>query len=208
MFDNTDDLLDDLFGGGGKGPASLREQNVNDVIGGIIFKVERLEERNDDGTVKMNERGKPKPLFVSWVITDLRDPSNPEDDGARRIWWKGNALYELQQFVREHGTGSPRPGGSIFRKLIGTKPTGKMQPMKLHAANYTLPTLENERLAYEYAQRWNSKSAPKDDMFGPVSAPPAAQFAQPASGSPFGSPTLDSMRSTGNAASFQGEPPF
>lgn len=202
MFDENDGL-DDLFGGGSKGPASLTVREINDVAGGIIFKQERLEERDDDGNVKMNEWGKPKPLYVSWVITDLRDPSNPEDDGARRIWWKGNSLYELREFLKLNQLGSPKSGGYIAQKLIGKRPSGKPQPMKLHAATYSPPTLENEKLAYEYAQRWNSKSAQADPFFGgaPVSGPPSTPAAQP------GYTTLDSMRA-GNSGGFSGPAPF
>lgn len=201
MFDESNGI-DDLFTGGGKGPASMTVREINDVAGGIIFKMERLEERDDEGKTKLNEWGKPKPLFVTWVITDLRDPMNPEDDGARRIWWKGNALYELKQFLSQNGLGAPKIGGYIAQKLIGKKPSGRPQPMKLHAATYSVPTLDSERRAYEYAQKWNRPAA-RDDMFGaPASAPPA----QMVQGSPAAT-TLDSMRS-GFAGGFQGEAPF
>lgn len=184
------DDIDDLFAGGGKGPASLTVRDVNDVAGGIIFKMERLEERDDAGEVKVNERGKPKPLFVTWVITDKRDPMNDEDDGARRIWWKGNALWELQNFLRENGLGSPKLGGYIAMKLIGKKPSGKPQPMKLHAATYRIPTNETEAQARQFAAKW--ERAPKDDLFGDV---PAARAT-----------TMDSMKKSSNFDN--DEPPF
>lgn len=203
MFDD-DEGVGDLFGGGSKGPASLTVKEIGDVAGGVIFKQERLEERDDNGAVKLNEWGKPKPLYVTWVITDLRDPSNPEDDGARRIWWKGNSLYELREFLKlNQHLGKPRPGGYIAQKLVGKRPSGKPQPMKLHAATYSAPTLENEKLAFEFAQRWNAKGQSTDAFFGggaPQSAPPAVQ-AQ--------ATTLDSMRAGGfGGQGFQGEPPF
>ena len=192
-----DDGLDDLFGGGSKGPASLTVKEIGDVAGGILFKQERLEERDDDGKVKFDERGRPKPLYVAWVITDLRDPMNPEDDGARRIWWKGNSLYELRQFLQMNALGSPKIGGYIAQKLVGKRPSGKPQPLKLHAATYSVPTPENEARAYEYAARWNKPQAPKDEFFGgPVSSPPVGGYT-----------TLDSMRS-GNAGGFSGPAPF
>jgi hypothetical protein len=189
------DDIDDLFGGGGKGPASITVKNINDVAGGIIFKMERLEERDDNGAVKLNERGKPKPLFVTWVITDLRDPMNPEDDGARRIWWKGNSLWELQNFLRENSLGAPKIGGYIAMKLIGTKPSGRPQPMKLHAATYRPHTNETEAQARQFAAKWE-RPAPQDDMFGPAPSVQPQSTGRPAT-------TLDSMRST-----FTDEPPF
>ena len=203
MFDQNPEV-DDLFGGGAAGAPSLKEKEVGDVVGGIIFKVDRLEERDDQGNVKLNDRGKPKPLLVTWVITDLRDPNIPDDDGARRIWWKGKALWELQQFQRNNGFGAPKPGGTVKRKLTGKQPTGKMQPMNIYAAMYSPPNLEDEKKAYEYAQRWNAKKAPAqaDEWFGsagPVSSPPAQQAQNHT--------TLDSMRGGFNGG-FDGPPPF
>lgn len=202
MFEDNNEV-DELFGSGPAGPATLKEQNIGDVIGGIVFKVERLEERDDNNQVKLNDRGKPKPLLVTWVITDLRDPNNPDDDGARRIWWKGKGLWELQQFQRANGFGAPKPGGGIWRKYTGTQPSGRPKPLNLYAAKYEAPTLENEKLAYEYAQRWNAKKPPAQDEWfgssGPVSSPPA-QHAQ--------ATTLDSMRSGFGGNAFTDEPPF
>ena len=201
MFDE-DNGVGDLFGGGSKGPASLTVKEIGDVAGGIIFKQERLEERDDEGNPKLNEYGRVKPLYVTWVVTDLRDPSNPEDDGARRIWWKGNSLYELREFLKLNThLGKPRSGGYIAQKLTGKRPSGKPQPMKLHAATYSAPTLENEKIAFEYAQRWNNKRQDTDTFFGgPAAAPQSAPPAQ-------GYTTLDSMRS-GNAGGFSGPAPF
>lgn len=193
-----DDDLGGLFDTNAKGPASITVKEIGDVAGGIIFKQERLEERDDDGNPKLNEWGRPKPLYVTWVITDLRDPNNPEDDGARRIWWKGNSLYELREFLKlNQHLGKPRIGGYIAQKLVGKKPSGKPQPMKLHAATYSAPTVETEKRAFEYAQRWNNQRQETDAFFGgaPQSAPPS------------GSPTLNSMR-TDSFGGFQGEAPF
>lgn len=193
------DDFEDFFGGGSKGPASLNPGSVGESAGGVLFKMERLEERDDAGNTKMNEWGRPKPLLVTWVITDLRDPANPEDDGARRIWWKGNALYELKNFLRENGFKAPQMGGYIAMKVVGTKPSGKPKPMKLHQAFYRPGTPEQEGLAYQYAAKWDRQPAKEDDFFGgsgPASTPAAAQ-AQ--------ATTLDSMRRTAN---FTDEAPF
>lgn len=193
MFDNSNDL-DELFGEGSKGPAGFAKMNIGDVVGGLIVKVERTEQRNIDGSIAYYEGSTtPKPCVVTWVLTDLRDPANPDDDGVRRIWWTGNALYELKNFQKANGYGSPKPGGKIWKKLTGTKPSGKGQPMNLHAAKYEPPTVEGERQAFEIAARYNK--APKDDIFGsPVSTPPAMQAQRT---------TLDSMR-----GSFDEPPPF
>lgn len=195
MFDETNEI-DDLFAGGGKGPAGIPLTNIGDMATGIIYKMERLEERDDSGAVKLNDYGKPKPLFVAWIMTDLRDPENPNDDGARRIWFKGNALYELKQYLRDNGLGAPKVGGTVWLKLVGTKPSGKPKPMKLHAAKYAPATPQSEAAAYAFAAKQNA-SRNADPFGSPVSGPPAAQ----------GYTTLDSMRAGGNGG-FSGEAPF
>lgn len=192
MFDE----FEDFFTQGGKGLPSVDVKEIGDVCGGIVFKMELLEERDDDNKVKLNEWGKPKPLLVTWVITTLRDPMNPDDDGARRIWWKGNALWELKNFLRENGHGSPQFGGSVFKKLTGKKPSGRPQPMKLHAAKYTPPTPENVALANEYLAKYDKpKPSARDEFFGTNE-----------SATPGRATTLDSMR---NSSQFDNdEPPF
>ena len=191
-----DNGVDELFEDGPKGPAGFPKMTMNQVIGGLIVKVERSEQRNIDGTTAYYDeetKKNPKPALITWVSTDLRDPDNPDDDGVRRIWWTGNALYELKNFQKANGYGAPKPGGQIWKKLVGTKPSGKGLPMNLYAAKYEPPTLDGERRAFEIAAKYNKPA--RDDMFGPVSTPPAQQ-AQ-------GRTTLDSMR-----GGFTDEPPF
>lgn len=198
------DELDDLFGEGSKGPAGFPKMALNDVHGGIIFKVEKTEKRNVAGEIEYYDNSTdPKPCVITWVITDLRDPANPEDDGARRIWWSGNALWELQQFQKANKFGKPLPGGEIYKKMIGEKNTGKGNPMKLHAAKYVPPTPENLVKAMAFAAKYEkSSSGAKDEFFGESSF-----TSSPVSGGGFGSgPTLDSMRGGSNA--FQGDAPF
>lgn len=193
MFEDNNSV-DDLFGDGPKGPPSFPKMAMNEVQGGLVIKVERLEQRNIDGTIAYYDNSTtPKPCLVTWVLTDLRDPNNPDDDGVRRLWWTGNALYELKNFQKANGFGAPKPGGKIWKKLVGTKPSGKGLPMNLHAAKYEPPTVEGERQAFELAAKYNK--AQRDDIFGsPVSSPPAVQAQRT---------TLDSMR-----GSFDEAPPF
>ncbi len=191
-----DNNVDELFEDGPKGPPGFPKMAMNQVIGGLIIKVERSEQRNIDGTIAYYENStNAKPALITWVQSDVRDPNIPDDDGVRRIWWTGNALYELKAFQKAGGHGAPKPGGMIWKKLVGTKPSGKGLPMNLYAAKYEPPTLEGERKAFEIAAKYNK--AVRDDMFGPVSTPPAQQA--PAS------TTLDSMRASNV---WDQEPPF
>lgn len=192
--------VDDLFNDSPKGPKGFAPLKVGSpAVGGIIFKVERTEKRNMAGEVECYEGSTdPKPQLVTWVITNERDPENPDDDGARRIWWDGNSLYELKNFQKANGFGAPQVGGRIWKKVVGEKPSGKGNPMKLHAAKYEPPQGDWMVQAQEFAAKYsNAVSGGKDDWFGDmpssVSTPPASS----------GRTTLDSMR-----GSFTDEPPF
>lgn len=195
------DDIDDLFGGGGGGPAALGVSALNDVAGGIIFKMERGEEVDmETKQVKLDAKGRPKPELVTWVITDKRDPDNPDDDGARRIWWKGNSLYELRNFLRENELGAPKIGGYVAMKIVELRNTGKPKKMKVHAATYKAPTPETIAKAQEYLAKWDKPKEAEDDLWAAPSTRDGGASAAPKT-------TLDSMRA-GRSAGFTDEPPF
>ena len=191
------DEFDDLFGSTGKGPASAKLSNIGDSVQGIIFKRQRLEEQDDDGNVVLNQWGKPKPLVVLWLATDLRDPENPEDDGARRLWLKGNGLWTLQEFIRVNDLKPPAFGGKIKEWVESLKPNTikTRKPMKVHGAMYADPKPEWKIIAQEYLDRWDKPKADGfDDSFDQRTA-----AAKPAESKT----TLDTMRGFDDD-----EPPF
>jgi len=191
------DEFDDLFGSTGKGPASAKLSNIGDSVQGIIFKRQRLEEQDDDGNVVLNQWGKPKPLVVLWLATDLRDPENPEDDGARRLWLKGNGLWTLQEFIRVNDLKPPAFGGKIKEWVESLKPNTikTRKPMKVHGAMYADPKPEWKIIAQEYLDRWDKPKADGfDDSFDQRTA-----AATPAESKT----TLDTMRGFDDD-----EPPF
>jgi hypothetical protein len=194
------DDIDELFGSGG-GPATAKLSQPGDTAEGIIYKLERRNETDDDDNVIMDPRtNKPKPLLVLHLITKLREPEIEDDDGTRRVWLKGNGLWALQATCRETGL-KPRVGGMVRVKVDSLKPNPnpKRKPIKQHVAQYWAPTLESEAAAFSMAQRKERRSEASDDLFGN----PPAQMAQQQSK---GAPTLDSMRSSGG---FEDDsPPF
>lgn len=182
------DEFDDLFGKAQKGPATAKLSEIGDEAQGIIFKRQRLEETDDDNNVVMNEWGKPKPLVVLWIATSLRDPEIEDDDGARRLWLKGNGLWTLQQSIRENELKPPAFGGKVKVWVASKKPNTnpKRKPMKVHGAIYADPRPEWKIIAQEYLDRWDQKKPDSfDDSFDtrPAAAKPAEQKT-----------TLDSMR--------------
>ena len=180
------DEFDDLFNPVSKGPATVRLSDIGDTAQGIIFKRQRLEEKDDDGNVVLNQWNKPKPLVVLWLITSLRDPENPEDDGARRLWLKGNGLWTLQEFIRENDLKSPQVGGKVKVWVESLKPNTikTRKPMKVHGAMYADPKPEWKVEAQAFIDRWDK---PKSDGFDD-------SFDQRPAASTKPKTTLDSMR--------------
>jgi hypothetical protein len=189
--------IDDLFAPKSAGPASATLSGIGDTVQGLIYKMERLEEKDEDGNVKMSQYGRPKPLFLVYLITSLRDPQNPEDDGSRRVWLKGNGLWTLKEFLKENSLGSPKVGGKLKVTVEALKkdPAFPMRkPMKIHSVLYAPPTSETETQAYAWAKKKEDErnSGGDDDFFGtPAQAKPT---------------TLNSMRNSGGFDS--DEPPF
>lgn len=191
------DEFDDLFGSTGKGPATAKLSQIGDSAQGIIFKRQRMEEKDDEGNVVLNQWGKPKPLAVLWIGTSLRDPEIEDDDGARRVWLKGNGLWTLQEYIRENDLKPPAFGGKVKIWVESLKPNAikTRKPMKVHGAMYADPTPEWKIEAQKYLDRWEK---PKSDGFDETfDQRPKAKAAENRT-------TLDSMR-----GSFDNdEPPF
>jgi hypothetical protein len=195
------DDIDDLFGGGG-GPPTAKLSQPGDEAVGIIYKMERRNETDDEDNIIVDPRtGKPKPLMVLHLITKVRDPEVEGDDGTRRLWLKGNGLWALQVAVRECGPGvKPRVGGmvKVWVDSLKPNPNRNRKPIKQHGATYWLPTTETEVQAFAMA---SVKDRPQesDELFTGSAATPAAEQAQQSKGTR----TVDSMRK-----SFDEEPPF
>ena len=191
------DEFDDLFSPLSKGPATARLSDIGDTAQGIIFKRERKQETDDEGNVVMNQWNKPKPLVVLWIATSLRDPENPDDDGARRLWLKGNGLWTLQEFIRVNDLKPPAIGGKVKVWVESLKPNAikTRKPMKVHGAMYADPKPEWIAQAQEFAARWERPAV--DEFDASFDERPAAKKSEPAKS------TLDSMRGFDDD-----EPPF
>lgn len=192
------DDIDDLFSGGGGAPTAKLSQ-PGDEVSGIIFKLERRNDTDDNDEVIMDPRtGKPKPLLVLHLITKERDPEIEDDDGCRRLWLKGNGLWALQQAMRDCGPGvKPRVGGMV-RVLVESlkpNPVRSRKPIKQHEAKYWLPTTESEAQAFAMASVKDRQ--PTDDVFDNT---PVAQQAQASKSQP----SLNTMRGGFDDS----EPPF
>lgn len=180
----------EAFFTGSAGPKSVSPKKPGEFVQGLIYKYKMTEERDDDNNiVYWPGSDKPKPQAILWLKTDLRDPEIPNDQGARRLWMKGNALWVVRNFCKDNGLGAPKVGGRIRLEVVSLKPNTdrKKQPMKEHAARYAVPTPATiaEALAFLELMEPSQASGGDDEFFG-SSAPSSA-------GNPKAT-TLDSMR--------------
>jgi hypothetical protein len=201
------DEIDDIFGGGGgKGVPSYSPKKPGESITGLIYKMEKKNETDDDNNIVYYDNSEtPKPLFVAHLLTDMRDPEIEGDDGSRRVWMKGNALWALKQFLKANEIKKPEIGGWLKLQVDSLRPptNPKRKPMKEHSAAYRKGTEDDLSRALAHARKkeeeFKASRAEEDDFFGDSGA--KADTGKPKT-------TLDSMRGTGRSAGFTDEPPF
>lgn len=135
------DDLDDLFSGGGA-PA-VKFPTVGTSITGTITALEVRDSKDfDTGEVLTWEDGSPRKELVITVATSLRDASIEDDDGARRIFAKGNMFTAVRDSVRKAKAKKPEVGGRITVTYSADgeiKRKGYNAP-KLYTAVYEPPT--------------------------------------------------------------------
>jgi len=126
-----------LMGGGGK---SARFDNVGDSITGTITTPPEVKQQTnfDTGKPEFWDNGDPKMQLVVTLATDLRDPTDAEDDGTRRLYVKA----KLQQAVRDAVRASSAIGLEVGGRLTvtysgdGEAPRKGANPPKLYTATY------------------------------------------------------------------------
>lgn len=142
----TPNATDFLLGGGG---ASAKFDHPGDTVTGTITHSEVTAQTDiqsgqplkwDDGSTRMQ-------LVVS-LQTDQRDPSNPDDDGVRKVYVKGSkkvgskSLHDaVASAVRNAGAKGLEPGGTLTVTHTGTEPakTRGFNDRKLYEATYAAP---------------------------------------------------------------------
>lgn len=110
--------LDDLLTGGGK---SLKFETPGDTYTGTITNV-TVRQMTEFGTGKLLtwDDGKPQEQIVITLDTDLRDPADPTDEGARSAYIKayGVQLRAFRAAVAKAGSG-PAPGDKFTVTYTG-----------------------------------------------------------------------------------------
>ncbi|MEO3851726.1 hypothetical protein ABGB09_29560 [Streptomyces sp. B8F3] len=129
---------DFLMGGG---VASAKFPTIGAAVSGRITERPVVEQQRDftTGELKFWDDGKPMQQLVVTLATAERDPANPEDDGTRRLYVKGQMKNAVAQAVRTAGARGLEVGGvlSVTYARDGQKTNPRFNAPKNYEAQYT-----------------------------------------------------------------------
>ena len=129
-----------LMGGEGVPSAFTKSDPVGTRRGGAITERPELRQQTDfdSGALLTWDDGSPRQHLVVTVQTDLRDSDNPDDDGRRRFYVKGNLQKVLREAVRKSGAKGLEVGGQLYITRIGRDEPKKrgLDGAWLHSAEY------------------------------------------------------------------------
>lgn len=127
-----------LMGTGGK---SAKFEKPGDQVWGIVIHAQVRQQTDfktkakkfwDDGNAMME-------LVVSLASED-RDESDPDDDGVRKLYVRGQMQRAVADAVRKAGAPGIREGGKLFVRYTGDgESKGSLSPPKQYVAKYEAP---------------------------------------------------------------------
>lgn len=132
---------------------------------------------------KFWDNGDPMQQLVVTMQTDERDPANPEDDGVRRLYVKGQMQKAVAQAVRRAGARGLNVGGELWVDFVGQEePKARgFNGAKVYAAEYHAPNPSAAFLAKPEAAQ--AQPAPTPGAYAPqaTAGAPGAGYAPQAS---------------------------
>jgi hypothetical protein len=135
-----DDANEFLLAGGVR-PAKF--ETAGTVVSGKVTHAERQQQREiDSGKPKYWEDGTPRMQIVAHLQTTQRDPDDPDDDGMRAVYIRGNMLNALRAALRK-AHAKLELGGilTITYTGDGERRAPGFNPPKLYTADYSPPSL-------------------------------------------------------------------
>jgi hypothetical protein len=124
----------------GGGVPSAKFPVLGHTVSGRITEQPTVEQQRnyEDDKLKFWDDGKPMMQLVVTLATNERDPENPEDDGARRLYVKGYMKNAVAGAVRAAGARGLEIGGtlSVTYTQDGEKKNPKFNAPKLFTAQY------------------------------------------------------------------------
>lgn len=146
----TGDLpgVDDLLSGGGSPSLSFKDSSVGDSYEGTIADLRAVQVRNYEDPTKLEywDDGKPKMQIEITLSTKYADPSDPDDDGKRRVFLFGQKLRAAKEELAKKGFKTFEVGMGFKITLSGTKPSQnkRYNDVKLYSIELTAATTNPE----------------------------------------------------------------
>lgn len=189
--------LDDLLSSGGK---SFKFENPGDTITGTIAAAPLVRQTTEFGTGKPQfwDDGSPQEQIVVTLNTALRDPSDPQDDGARSVYIKGwgPQLRAFRAAIQTAGA-KPAVGGTFTATFTGygQKSAQGGFPPKMFEYRYEAPNgldgLIGGTPATHTAPATATPQAAQQASVQPIAQAPTAQAQQ------FSREQIEAMRNAG-----------
>lgn len=143
----TDDFNAFLMGGGSR---SAKFAAVGASVTGTIDRQPEVQQQTDfkDGSLKFWSDG--KPMQQLQVILKTTQQDEPDDDGLRAVYVKGNMQKAVRDAVRASGAKGLEVGGTLTVTYTGDGVAKGGYPPKLYSASY-VPAASNFLAAPEPA---------------------------------------------------------
>lgn len=114
----------------------------DEVVGFIMRQPEMQQQRDfDSGEPKVWPDGKPMMQLRVVLSTSERDSEDPEDNGERAVYIRGNMQKAVAQAVRQANAAGLEVGGKLLIKYSGNGTASRrgLNPPKLFEARYRKP---------------------------------------------------------------------
>jgi hypothetical protein len=159
---------DELMAGGHKA-AQYPDQAFGTVVGGVITAEPKTTQQIDFDSQKPKfyEDGNPAWQIVCPVQAF---PPQPDDDGIRAFYLKGQMKQAATQAVQRAGATRLEQGGQLFMRYVRDEPNsrGRGKPKKIYEGHYVPPVGDDRPVPAPAAQ----PAAPAPTAYAPPAQPP------------------------------------
>lgn len=132
------------------GTTSAKFPEIGATVTGSIIREPEVQQQRDfqTGEPKFWDDGKPMQQLQVVLSTDQRDPENPDDEGERAVYIKGQMQKAVREAVRKSGAKGLAVGGKLTVTYTADgEAKGRLNPPKIYAAAYEPPSVSAEFLA-------------------------------------------------------------
>ncbi len=162
----------DLLMGSGVKSAVFPDGQYGATNSGPIVRQPEVRQQTDfdSGKPKVFDNGDPMLQIVVHIQTEGRDPVDPQDDGTRALYLKGQMQQAVRDAVKAAGGKGLEVGGHLAITYLRDEPNsrGRGKPKKVYSATYRLPVAQ----------------AAAEVLMAPPAAQPVQQVAAPVVAAP------------------------